>query len=755
MAIRAATGEKSPAKRCRSARSGGKSSAAAGPPRLCRGTECFRVSLTINDPWAGQSHGEHGALPHPDEPRRGLACRHRRCRRRPSRSSASTSGAAATTRRTPSRSSTRSTYTVTLTVAGGDERLQRRLESASSLWTDRERPASGNGGLLSKARGDYRRLLAALYAAGYYGPEISIRAAGQEVADLTLAVEFPQNVPIAIRVVPGPRVPLRRHRDRQPPAARGGRERRRRRRDAGVGRLRHRRAGAIPGSSTRSRRSRSSAGGSSPAPRRARPSARSSPTTPTTGSTSRLTLDPGRAARYGPVRGGRAGRRVDPGVHRLHGRPRGRRQLRPRRDPGGAGPAEPARRLPLAALRGGRGDRARRQPADHRRASRTAGRAPSASAARSRPSTASASPPSGSTATSSAAPSSCASTPASTGWAGRSTPRTTTTTSASPSPSPGVFNPDTNFITSLIGQRVNFDTYRERSVTASAGFSRQFGARLTGDRPSSRRRAPATTTTSASGISPPSGVVGRAAYDARDDPLDATPRLLSRARGAALLRGRVRQPRRCAARWRAASTGRFGQEDSLVLAGRAKVGSFVGPDIAESPPDLLFFAGGGGSVRGYAYQSIGVETVDAGGGRHRHRRQGAVRGLGRGALPHQRELRRRSASSTRASSPRTRSLSRRAATCAPASGSACATIPASASCGPISPRRSTRATDDSLRRALHRHRAGVLRRLLAALGVLVLVAIAAVAQDAGPQRQRLPHQPAGEPALDARPARSG
>ena len=68
-------------------------------------------------------------------------------------------------------------YTVTLEVAGGDERLQRRLESASSLWTDRERPASGNGGLLSKARGDYRRLLAALYAAGYYGPEISIRAA--------------------------------------------------------------------------------------------------------------------------------------------------------------------------------------------------------------------------------------------------------------------------------------------------------------------------------------------------------------------------------------------------------------------------------------------------------------------------------------------------------------------------------------------------------------------------------------------------
>ena len=47
-----------------------------------------------------------------------------------------------------------------------------------------------------------------------------------------------------------------------------------------------------------------------------------------------------------------------------------------------------------------------------------------------------------------------------------------------------------------------------------------------------------------------------------------------------------------------------------MLAGRAMVGGFVGADVAESPPDLLFFAGGGGSVRGYAYSSIGVETFE-------------------------------------------------------------------------------------------------------------------------------------------------
>ncbi|WP_423066511.1 autotransporter assembly complex protein TamA [Devosia sp. CN2-171] len=51
-------------------------------------------------------------------------------------------------------------------------------------------------------------------------------------------------------------------------------------------------------------------------------------------------------------------------------------------------------------------------------------------------------------------------------------------------------------------------------------------------------------------------------------------------------------------------------DDQLVLAGRAKIGALVGPSIDETPPDRLFFAGGGGSVRGYAYKSIGVDQPD-------------------------------------------------------------------------------------------------------------------------------------------------
>jgi translocation and assembly module TamA len=40
------------------------------------------------------------------------------------------------------------------------------------------------------------------------------------------------------------------------------------------------------------------------------------------------------------------------------------------------------------------------------------------------------------------------------------------------------------------------------------------------------------------------------------------------------------------------------------------VGALVGPDLVDIPPDRLFFAGGGGSVRGYAYRGIGVDNPD-------------------------------------------------------------------------------------------------------------------------------------------------
>jgi translocation and assembly module TamA len=46
--------------------------------------------------------------------------------------------------------------------------------------------------------------------------------------------------------------------------------------------------------------------------------------------------------------------------------------------------------------------------------------------------------------------------------------------------------------------------------------------------------------------------------------------------------------------------------DKTVLAFRGQFGSVIGPEISEAPADFLFYSGGGGTVRGHSYQSLGV-----------------------------------------------------------------------------------------------------------------------------------------------------
>jgi translocation and assembly module TamA len=46
-------------------------------------------------------------------------------------------------------------------------------------------------------------------------------------------------------------------------------------------------------------------------------------------------------------------------------------------------------------------------------------------------------------------------------------------------------------------------------------------------------------------------------------------------------------------------------ERRFVLAGRARVGSIVGAELADIPANRRFYAGGGGSIRGYEFQRVG------------------------------------------------------------------------------------------------------------------------------------------------------
>lgn len=496
-------------------------------------------------------------------------------------------------------------YTVTFEATGAGNGLEKRLQTASALWAEREQPASGRGGLLARARGDYRRILAALYAEGYYGGEISILLAGREAADLSLDTDLPTPVPIAITVRPGPAFkfgtaeivnrppePLRDD-DRIVTAgaeafARGERAR----------------AGVINAASDQAVARWRHIGHA-----RAREAERSVVADhATTRLDVTITLDPGRVARYGAARV-EGSRRVDPGfIAFMADLPEGAQF-----DPDRIALAE--RRLSeLGVFRSIRIEEGETIAAD--------GTLPITIRVQDRP-------------------------PRTIGFGG-----TYSTTEGFGAEAfwvhrnlfgraerlrfdanvsgiarqdnsneldysvgvsflkPGVGRPDTDVIASLVARQAYFDTYDERSITARAGLQRSYGwltGSLVGQVAKSRidddfgRRDFLTY-----------GLVGRGEYDRRNSRLDATKGYLFALEaepfyeaefGNAALRGTIE-----ARGYRA-----FGDDARFVIAGRAKYGGFLGPSAFETPPNQLFFAGGGGSVRGYAYRSIGINTEDADG----------------------------------------------------------------------------------------------------------------------------------------------
>lgn len=56
----------------------------------------------------------------------------------------------------------------------------------------------------------------------------------------------------------------------------------------------------------------------------------------------------------------------------------------------------------------------------------------------------------------------------------------------------------------------------------------------------------------------------------------------------------------------------FGPEKDLVLAGRFQLGTVVGTALLDTPPDYLFYSGGGGTVRGHPFRSLGVSVARSG-----------------------------------------------------------------------------------------------------------------------------------------------
>ncbi|MBP0617626.1 outer membrane protein assembly factor [Jiella sp. KSK16Y-1] len=103
-------------------------------------------------------------------------------------------------------------YTVTLTLAPApddDGSLEEALNTASSLVSDQEKPVSGSLGLLSKAKTDRKRLVAALFEQARYDGLVDIFIEGRDITTLQPDATFSARpVPVTIRVRPGPKYTL-------------------------------------------------------------------------------------------------------------------------------------------------------------------------------------------------------------------------------------------------------------------------------------------------------------------------------------------------------------------------------------------------------------------------------------------------------------------------------------------------------------------------------------------------------------------
>nr|WP_292835336.1 autotransporter assembly complex family protein [Mesorhizobium sp.] len=101
-------------------------------------------------------------------------------------------------------------YAVTIEAPDADDDLKKKLEAASTLKADEDRPVSGSLGLLTKARSEREQLVAALYADARYEGVVTVAIQGRSIDDLPPDAEFKgaQPIPVTVTVQAGPRFTL-------------------------------------------------------------------------------------------------------------------------------------------------------------------------------------------------------------------------------------------------------------------------------------------------------------------------------------------------------------------------------------------------------------------------------------------------------------------------------------------------------------------------------------------------------------------
>lgn len=495
-------------------------------------------------------------------------------------------------------------YTVAFHVSGDDRDIEKVLKGASTLWADREEPASGAAGLLAKAKGDYRRLLNALYGEARYGGTISIQIDGREADDLRADAEFASPANVQVVIDPGPLFHFDEARivNRAPPPTN-------RRDEVEL----PEKEGFAPGEVARSGTILKAGRLSIDAWRQqgyAKAELAEERVVAAHDSATidaRLTVDPGRKAYYGGI-GVEGTDRMDPEfVARQTGLVPGQEY-----DPDDIKDASD-RLARLDVFRSARIQEAEEigpngqlpiQVIVQERLPRRFGVGGSYSTVdglgleafwlhRNLFGRAERLRIEGKVA----------------GIGATFDPTEFTYRVGGIFTKPGIYTPDTDFVASLYGDREVLEAYTRNSVTAETGFTHMFSKELSGRLLVNGGYSEFEDDVFGTRDFITVGLLGGLKYDSRDNAADATEGIYAEA---------VIEPfyefnyGNFATRFTA--EGRtyygFGEENRVVLAGRLKLGSIVGASIAELPPDKLFFAGGGGSVRGYAYRNIGVETPD-------------------------------------------------------------------------------------------------------------------------------------------------
>ena len=95
-------------------------------------------------------------------------------------------------------------YTVLFHIPDTPKQLINELRSASSLLSDAPTPAANSAALLARAKGDYRAFIATLYAAGYYAGDVSIQINGAEVSNIPFTKKLPRHSSIEVSILTGP-----------------------------------------------------------------------------------------------------------------------------------------------------------------------------------------------------------------------------------------------------------------------------------------------------------------------------------------------------------------------------------------------------------------------------------------------------------------------------------------------------------------------------------------------------------------------